>query len=96
MYIISFDLVTTSLMKYYTGHYTSAYWRIKRLMKQYGFEWTQGSMYVSVDPNNSLARVNRVMDALREINWFRESVRDIRVYKVEDWSDFTPIVKGEM
>ena len=26
--------------------------------------------------------------------WFRKSVRDIRAYKVEDWSDFTQIVKN--
>ena len=26
-------------------------------------------------------------------SWFKASVRDIRAFKVENWSDFTAIVK---
>jgi virulence-associated protein VapD len=33
-----------------------------------------------------------IMD-LSKIDWFRKSVRDIRGYRVEEWSDFTEIVK---
>lgn len=33
------------------------------------------------------------MNALKEINWFTKSVRDIRAFKVEDWSDFTERLK---
>ena len=33
------------------------------------------------------------INALKEIDWFRLSVRDIRGYRVEEWSDFTDIVK---
>ena len=29
----------------------------------------------------------------KDIEWFKNSVRDIRAFKVEDWSDFTAIVK---
>lgn len=28
-----------------------------------------------------------------KVSWFRLSVRDIRGYRVEEWSDFTDIVK---
>ena len=31
---------------------------------------------------------------LARIDWFRNSVRDIRGYRVEDWSDFTDLVKN--
>ena len=34
-----------------------------------------------------------VMD-LKALPWFPDSVRDIRAFRVEQWSDFTPIVKG--
>jgi virulence-associated protein VapD len=27
--------------------------------------------------------------------WFKVSVRDIRAFKVENWSNFTEIVKGD-
>ena len=33
--------------------------------------------------------------ALKKIAWFKASVRDIRAFKVENWSDFTQIVKGD-
>ena len=33
--------------------------------------------------------------ALKKIVWFKASVRDIRAFKVENWSDFTQIVKGD-
>ena len=34
-----------------------------------------------------------LINKLSGISWFKEAVRDIRVFKVEDWSDFTEIVK---
>ncbi|MFR1243143.1 MAG: virulence protein, partial [Butyricimonas faecihominis] len=36
----------------------------------------------------------KAIDALRKTEWFRKSVRDIRAFKVEDWSDFTEIIKN--
>ena len=35
----------------------------------------------------------KAIEALKKIEWFRKSVRDIRGYRVENWSDFTPIMK---
>lgn len=37
--------------------------------------------------------VYRTINMLSKINWFKESVRDIRAFKVEDWSDFIEMVK---
>jgi len=33
--------------------------------------------------------------ALKKTPWFKSSVRDIRAFKVENWSDFTAIVKND-
>ena len=33
------------------------------------------------------------IEALKKTDWFKDSVRDIRAFKVEDWSDFTPVFK---
>jgi virulence-associated protein VapD len=33
--------------------------------------------------------------ALKELPWFPASVRDIRAFRIEQWSDFTPLVKGD-
>ena len=43
------------------------------------------------DPRMVMPRINK----LSNIPWFKKSVRDIRAFKVEDWSDFTTIVKEE-
>ena len=43
---------------------------------------------------DDLSRLFLAIDTLKKIDWFRMSVRDIRGYKVENWSDFTAIVKN--
>ena len=39
------------------------------------------------------AIVKTVME-LSKIDWFKKSVRGIRGFKVENWSDFTALVKN--
>jgi virulence-associated protein VapD len=34
------------------------------------------------------------MNALKALHWFPASVRDIRAFRVEQWSDFTGFMKG--
>ena len=92
MYAISFDLTIGEVKKNYGEPYNNAYFEIRKLLKKCGFEWTQGSVYLSID--NNLATVYKAIDALRKTEWFRKSVRDIRAFKVEDWSDFTEIIKN--
>jgi virulence-associated protein VapD len=36
----------------------------------------------------------RAMEALKKVDWFKKSVRDIRAFRVENWSDFTDFVKS--
>ena len=95
MYAIAFDLKIDDLKKSYGEPYNGAYDEIKRELGSLGFEWTQGSVYINQDEKNTLTTVYKAITRLSKISWFRESVRDIRAFKVEDWSDFTSIVKGE-
>lgn len=95
MYAIAFDLVVSDLKTYYGGNnYQNAYYEIKQTLNTCGFEWTQGSVYVSLPEKDSLAIVYKAINSLSKIEWFRRSVRDIRAFKVEDWSDFTEIVRN--
>jgi len=93
MYAIAFDLVVDDLRKHYGDPYNNAYAEITKEMAAAGFGWTQGSVYLSKTDAN-LATVYKAIDRLRKIEWFRKSVRDIRAFKVEDWSDFTEIVRS--
>jgi virulence-associated protein VapD len=42
-----------------------------------------------------MANLYRAIEALKKIEWFRKSIRDIRAFRVEDWSDFTIVIKNE-
>jgi len=41
-----------------------------------------------------LAVLSAAMYALKAMPWFSACVKDIKGYRVEMWSDFTPMMKG--
>lgn len=95
MYAIAFDLKVGDLKEFYGDPYNGAYNEIRQELEALGFMWTQGSIYINSDSTNTLTTVYKAITKLSKIDWFKKSVRDIRAFKVEDWSDFTEIVKGE-
>ena len=94
MYAISFDMVISDLKQNYGEPYNNAYFEIGKVLRQYQFYNTQGSVYLS--PNSDMANLFRAMNALKKIGWFKSSVRDIRAFRVEDWSDFTSFFHEEV
>ncbi|MDO5106441.1 virulence protein [Capnocytophaga sp.] len=93
MFAISFDMVVSDLEKYYGSPYHSAYNEIKKLLYECDFVWIQGSVYVTQSEN--LYTVTKAMMALDNMDWFRKSVRDIRAFRIDQWSDFTQMFKIE-
>ena len=93
MFAIAFDMLISDLKKNYGRSYNNAYFEIRMILRKYGFYNTQGSVYLSA--NNDMANLYMAIEALRNTPWFKDSVRDIRAFKVEDWSDFTPVFKGK-
>ena len=91
MYAISFDMVIIDLKKNYGEPYNNAYFEISKALRKYAFYNTQGSVYLS--ENNDMANLFRAMNELKQISWFKDSVRDIRVFRVEDWSNFSDFMK---
>ena len=91
MFAISFDMVIRDLEQNYGTPYNRAYYEIKKVLEKHEFYWFQGSTYMI--ESNDLGKVLGAILALKSIDWFRKSVRDIRGYRVEDWSDFTPLFK---
>lgn len=92
MFAISFDMVISDLEKHYGQPYNRAYFEIKEILKRNSFNWIQGSTYLS--ESDDMGNVVKAIMDLSKIEWFKKSVRDIRGYKVENWSDFTLIVKN--
>lgn len=70
----------------------AAYADIKTLLMQHGFTWRQGSLYTTDD--DDMAKLFSALMVLKALSWFPLCVRDIRAFRVEQWSDFTPLVKG--
>lgn len=92
MFAISFDMVISQLKENYGEPYNNAYFEIKEVLRRNGFNWVQGSTYLS--ESDDLGDVIKAIMDLSKIDWFKKSVRDIRGYKVENWSNFTDIVKN--
>lgn len=91
MYAIAFDMIIQDLKEYYGEPYNNAYFEIKNVLREYDFYNTQGSVYLT--EKNDMANLYRAIEALKKIDWFKKSVRDLRAFRVEDWSDFTSVVK---
>jgi virulence-associated protein VapD len=91
MFAISFDMLISDLKENYGDPYNNAYFEIATVMEKYGFYRGQGSVYLSTD--NDMTNLLRALNALKSIQWFKNSVRDIRAFRIEDWSDFTAFIK---
>jgi virulence-associated protein VapD len=93
MFAIAFDLRVIDTAKHHpSGNVSQAYADIRATLTGLGFEWRQGSLYTT--DNDSMAVVFAAIMALKALPWFPLAVRDIRAFRVENWSDFTAIVKS--
>ena len=86
MYAIAFDLIISELKKHYKDPYNNAYAEIKKVLEENGCFWIQGSTYAT---EGNLKVLFRAIQSLKNLRWFCLSVRDIRAFKIEDYSDFT-------
>ena len=93
MFAIAFDMDIKELRSTYGEPYNNAYYEIKIILRRFRFFNTQGSVYLT--DTDDMANLFSAIYALKRIPWFKASVRDIRSFKVENWSDFTAIVKSD-
>jgi len=92
MYAVAFDLVVTETRAHHPKGVAHAYADIGSILAEYGFRRVQGSLYVTDDEN--MANLFQAIHALRACTWFPHAVRDLRAFRIEQWSDFTSIVKA--
>ena len=92
MFAIAFDLVSAEAQARHPKSLPQAYADIGKTLGKYGFRWAQGSVYLTDD--ESMSNLFRAINALKALPWFPKSVRDIRAFRVEQWSDFTEDVKA--
>jgi virulence-associated protein VapD len=91
MYAIVFDLDTTVLEQTYpTASWRNAYMDVRRVLEQRGFDWQRGSTYFGNDGVTAVDCVLAVQELSRAYAWFRPSVRDIRMLRIEENNDLSP------
>lgn len=97
MFAIAFDLDTESLMNSYpNSSYKNAYAEIKKILFEEGFDWCQGSVYFGkADKVNMVKCMLAARRLARELPWFRASIRDIRMLRIEDTNDLMPVIDDE-
>lgn len=91
MFAITFDLVVADANKHHPSSVTQAYTDIANTLAVHGIERIQGSVYVT--KSDDMANLFSAIMSLRALPWFPQSVRDIRAFRIEQWSDFTSIIK---
>ncbi len=91
MFAIAFDLKVQDTALNHPRGVSQAYTDIAVALAGYGFERVQGSLYTC--SQDDLANLFAAISALKALPWFPASVRDIRAFKIENWSDFTRLVK---
>ena len=92
MFAIAFDLVVADAEEHHPRGATAAYADIASTLRKFDFERIQGSVYVT--ETDDMANLFAALLALKALPWFSLAVRDIRGFRIENWSDFTPIIKG--
>lgn len=90
-YAIAFDLDTETLKQTYpNASYTNAYGDIRKVLEPMGFSWQQGSVYFGDSKINAVTCVLAAQTLSREYSWFKNSVRDIRMMRIEEMNDLKP------
>lgn len=91
VYAICFDLDTETLKEqYHNDSWQNAYNDIKRVLERHGFSRQQGSVCFGDEKVDPVTCVLAVQDLSRQLPWFRGSVADIRMLRIEENNDLGP------
>lgn len=90
-YAIAFDLDTETLKQAYPNDsWNNAYGDIRKTLGPLGFTWQQGSVYFGGDGVNAVKCVLAAQQLSQKYTWFKASVRDIRMLRIEEMNDLSP------
>ncbi len=92
MFAIAFDLVVAATAENHPRGVSQAYSDIGGTLANFGFNRVQGNLYTT--NSEDLANLFSAITALKALPWLPASVRDIRAFRVDQWSDFTALVKS--
>lgn len=94
-YLITFDMDTNCLKENYHGNnWNNAYADIARILKEYGFEGIQGSVYLGAEGISEAHGTLALQKLTANYNWFYSCVSNVRFYRLESDLNAQFIVDG--
>lgn len=95
VYAISFDLDTASAEKFCGPNWRGiCYSKIGAVFSEFGFVPQQGSLYFGDETSDAVRCVMAVQEADRRFAWFSQTVRDLRMLRVDEDNDLMPAIGG--
>ena len=92
-YALVFDLDTAALQQAYPGpSWQNAYGEIRRALGNLGFGWQQGSVYFGGPTVTAVHCVLAAQQLSQNFSWFKPSVRDFRMLRIEEMNDLSPAI----
>ncbi len=92
MFAIAFDLNIAAVDRHHPRKNRGAYRDIRTTLAPHGFKRIQGSTYVA--NHEDLSQLHLAVVALHRLDWFGPSVKNIRVFRMEEGADFTSIMQS--
>ena len=90
MFAIAFDLNVAAADRHHPRQNRGAYADIRRALKPHGFAQIQGSTYAA--EHEDQARLYLAIAALHRLDWLGPSLKNLRVFRMEQGADFTAIM----
>ena len=92
-YALAFDLDTTVLQQAYPGpSWNNAYGDIRKTLTSLGFDWQQGNVYFGGPQITAVQCVLASQKLSATYAWFKPSVRDFRMLRIEEMNDLGPAI----
>ncbi|VEI74677.1 CRISPR associated protein Cas2 [Mannheimia haemolytica] len=83
-YLITFDMDTNCLKENYHGNtFNNAYYDIRNVLKQHGFENLQGSVYLGNEGVSEAHGTIAIQELTAKFKWFYPCVSNIKFYRIE-------------
>jgi virulence-associated protein 2 len=90
-YAIAFDLDTSVLQGLYPNDsWQNAYGDVKKTLISLGFSHQQGSVYFGGNEITAVSCVLAAQKLSQTYPWFKPSVSDIRMLRIEEMNDLAP------
>jgi len=97
VYAIAFDLDSASAERNCGPNWRGiCYAKIASVFAEYGFTRVQGSVYFGDETSDAVHCVMAVQAADSRFAWFAQSVRDLRMLRVDEDNDLMPAINNQL